>query len=80
MRIRIKFFSYFKDIVGAEEIEIDVRDRCTVEELLNVIAERWPEMFEEDQVIILKNGMPAKFTDTIDENDEIAILPPVSGG
>ena len=83
VKIKLKFFSIIKDITGIHELEIDFNGR-TVNELLNFIKSKWPQISEiesEIPLIVLIDGKVAKITDKIPSNEcEIAILPPVSGG
>lgn len=81
MKITIKMFAKIRDMVGADEVPLEVPDGCTVAELLAKLEEHHPNV----------SGMLAKSMVAIDnefaagdqvltETDEVAILPPVSGG
>ena len=82
MNLKIKLFSYLRDIVGKNEIDIEVENAIKVRDLIEILRSKWPKMNEVEYqaLIVLKNGVPAKLDDTVTEKDEIAILPPVSGG
>ena len=82
MNLRIKLFSYLRDIVGKNEIDIEVENAIKVRDLIEILRSKWPKMNEVEYqaLIVLKNGVPAKLDDIVTEEDEIAILPPVSGG
>jgi len=82
VNLRVKVISYLKDIVGKSEITIEVKDVVRVRDLIEILRSKWPRISEiEDQIlIVLKNGVPAKLDDVVTDKDDIAILPPVSGG
>lgn len=54
----------------------------TVAEVLRAAVERYPPAFESvlPTCMVWVNGEPAEATTPVVETDEVAILPPVSGG
>ncbi len=84
MRIRVKFFSIFRDCVGAPEVEIDVEgSRVLVRDVLDAIRRRWSKIEEVEKevpMIVVLNDKVAREDMEVHENDEIAIIPPASGG
>ena len=79
MRIKVKLFAAFREIVGAKEEEL--KDGTTVQMLLDDYVRRFPQMDRYREHIILsvnkEYGPPAK---VLKEGDEVSFLPPVSGG
>ncbi len=82
MMVKIKLFANFREIVGKSEIEIEAR---TVVELLKKLSENYPELRQ----FISKEGYVQIFVNLkrisdlnmkLNDNDTVAILPPVSGG
>ncbi|MEM0027319.1 MAG: molybdenum cofactor biosynthesis protein MoaE [Ignisphaera sp.] len=84
MKIRIKLFSLFRDIFNSNEIEIQVeKSSITIEELRDILIRinpRMREILNYIDPIIMVNGIVADMNTKISERDEIALLPPVSGG
>jgi len=92
MKVKVKFFAPFRELFGANESEIELRSASNVQELLNLLCdsdERREKIFDQfgelrPYVMILKNGQPIQMSGGIqtelEEGDEIAIFPPVSGG
>jgi len=88
----VKFFAPFRELFGANESEIELKNASDVRELLNLLcksSERRDKIFDQSgelrpYVMILKNGQPIQILDGVrtklEEGDEIAIFPPVSGG
>ncbi|RLF10738.1 MAG: molybdopterin synthase sulfur carrier subunit [Thermoprotei archaeon] len=93
MKVRVKFFAVVRELAGAKELEVEVNPECTVMSLLEELAHKLPSKFREyvfkggalsKSIIILVNGKgisELKGLDTkLSSGDEVAILPPVSGG
>ncbi len=92
MKVKVMFFAPFRELFGANEREIELEGASDVQELLNILCdsdERREKVFDQfgelrPYVMILKNGRPIQTLDGIrtelEEGDEIAIFPPVSGG
>ena len=81
MKIKVKLFAVFRDIVGAKEEELDVEPGITVQRLLDSYIVRFPQMARFREHIILsvnkEYGPPGK---VLKDRDEVSFLPPVSGG
>jgi len=92
MKIKVKFFAPFRELFGANESEIELRSAPDVRELLDLLCdsdERREKVFDQygelnSYVMILKNGRPIQtlggILTQLEDGDEIAIFPPVSGG
>jgi len=81
MKIRVKLYAAFRDIVGVKEEDLEVGNGTTVQMLLEDYIRRFPQMARFREHIILsvnkEYGAPAK---VLREGDEVSFLPPVSGG
>jgi molybdopterin converting factor subunit 1 len=81
LRIKVKLFASFRDIVGTKEEDITLPDGTTVQQLLEKYIERFPQMAKFREHIILSvnkdYGAPAR---VLKDGDEVSFLPPVSGG
>lgn len=88
-RIKVKLFANFREIAKLKEKELE---GDTVRVVLNVLCEEFPLMkkmlFKGDDmepfINVFLNGVDILVSGGLDtpvqENDEIAIFPPVSGG
>jgi molybdopterin synthase subunit MoaD len=80
MKVKVLYFSQVKDKVGKNEEEVEFEGK-TLKDLVDVLVNKYPNI--ED---ILKRSMFAvnESYETMDynlqDNDIIAIIPPVSGG
>ena len=81
----IKYFSWIKEHIGKSEEQIDLPDHIkNVNELikyLNEIDEKYNLIFDKKELIkIAVNKTYSSFETNINDNDEIAFFPPVTGG
>ena len=81
----VKYFSWIKEHIGKSEEQIDLPSNITnVNQLinyLNEIDEKYNIIFEKKELIkIAVNKTYSSFDTNINNNDEIAFFPPVTGG
>ena len=81
----IKYFSWIKEHIGKSEEQIELPDHIkNVNELinyLNEIDEKYNLIFDKKELIkIAVNKSYSSFDADINDNDEIAFFPPVTGG
>lgn len=80
-KIKVKLFAVLKEAVGKKEIIIAVPTGATVKMLKNKILQEYPSLDSYSNKFILSVNLKVATGDTIiTPRDEIAILPPVSGG
>ena len=75
----IKAFGVTKDILGGKGISIEIKGQ-TVGELRAELNERFPKLMGLKSLYIAVNNDYADETRMLVESDEIALIPPVSGG
>jgi molybdopterin converting factor subunit 1 len=81
MRVVVKFFSSYKEAVGASKAELDVEDGITVGALVEKLKGDNPNLAKlTDEIVVSVNLEYSLFDKVLTEGDEIALLPPVSGG
>ncbi|HUV61001.1 MAG TPA: molybdopterin converting factor subunit 1 [Thermoplasmata archaeon] len=81
VRIKVKLFASFRDIVGKKEEDVEIEEGATVQMLLEQYIDRFPDMARFREHIILSVNReygPSKLT--LKDGDEVSFLPPVSGG
>jgi molybdopterin synthase catalytic subunit len=81
VRVKVLFFGMLKDIVGRAEDHIEVADGARLESVFTRYARQFPRLTDLESSIVLACNQ--EFCDrsvAIREGDEIAFLPPVSGG
>ncbi len=81
MRVRVLFFGVLKDIVGRSEDSMEVGPGCTVAVVFENYAERFATLRERrPSIVFARNREFTSASTPLSDNDEIAFLPPVSGG
>jgi len=80
MKLYILFFGITKDIVGSNKLELDVKDEMTVQSLKEYFQNIYPEFKRLNSFAIAVNSVYVRDNLTLQTGDEIAIIPPVSGG
>ncbi len=76
--MRVLFFGMLKDIVGRSEEELDLPAGAVMEDVWSHYSPRLKQF--ESSVVLARNQEFANRSTPIAEGDEIAFLPPVSGG
>jgi molybdopterin converting factor subunit 1 len=81
MQVRVLYFGVLKDMVGHRSCEMDLPEGLSVGELverhgaqMGASKELW------DSIAVAVNQQYAKAGDVLQDGDEVALLPPVSGG
>ena len=81
MRIRVLLFGVLKDIYERSSEELDLPLGATLADVLEHYRRRAPEQRTLFPVLALSvNQQYAQITHSLREGDEVALLPPVSGG
>jgi molybdopterin converting factor subunit 1 len=81
MRVCVLYFGVLKDLVGHGRSEMDLAESASVAELLE--AHRRLVKGREslwDSIAVAVNQEYARAGDVLKDGDEVALLPPVSGG
>src|SRR5450631_2280691 len=81
MRVRVLFFGILKEIVGKPADEIDLPDGASVRDVLARYESHMPRLRESLPSLALAVNQQYAGPDTkLKPDDEVALLPPVSGG
>jgi len=81
MQVKLLFFATLKDIVGSRELQLDVPAGSTIADLLTRLEGKYPRF--KDYRPVLLTAINEEYVGKeapINEGDEVAIFPPVSGG
>jgi len=81
MRVRVLFFGRLKDIVGRSEEDAELSEGARVEDLFARYGRSFPELAQfRASVVASVNQEFAEWRSPLSSGDEVAFLPPVSGG
>src|SRR5579871_6360385 len=81
VRVRVLFFGMLKDIVGRSEDQVELEDGAQLGSVFERYAQQFPKLGQLASSIVLACNQ--QFSDraaVVRDGDEIAFLPPVSGG
>lgn len=79
MKYKIKTYGIAREMMGGSLVEIDA-DVRSVGELRSLLVARYPDLADLRSLFIAVNLEYAADHAELNENDEIALIPPVSGG
>ena len=80
MKINIVLYGIARDIIGASKHEFEVEKEISVSELLLKLKEEFPKFELLTSLLVAVNDEYAEQNYMIQENDEVVLIPPVSGG
>ncbi|WP_433966121.1 MoaD/ThiS family protein [Tunturiibacter gelidiferens] len=79
--MRVLYFGVLKDVFGGSGEDVELADKASVADLISVCRGRaagaagvW------DSMAVAVNQEYARGVDVLKDGDEVALLPPVSGG
>lgn len=79
MRVRVLYFGMLRERFGKGEESVEFADGVTVADVLNVYRVHGPA-FTWDSIAVAVNREYARAETVLQDGDEVALLPPVSGG
>jgi len=80
MRINVLAFGVAKEIFGQQSVSLELFNDATVYNVKYVLEKQYPRLKQLKSYMVAVNNEYALPGDTVHERDEIAIIPPVSGG
>ena len=81
--ITLKYFASLRAIAEKEEDSLNIENPITIDQLSDIISKTAPKMgaiIREKKVMISVNQEMASADTIIHDGDEVAFLPPFSGG
>ena len=81
MRVTVKFFARLKDLAGTGELVREVPAPATVQTIWTSLTSEMPALIQyEGTMSVAVNAEYTKMAAAVRDGDEVAFLPPVSGG
>ena len=84
MKIRVLFFSVLRDYVKLREMVLEFNDSPLLADVVSKVYALFPELNELERrgikIYALVNGEAKPMSYIVKPSDEVAFIPPVSGG
>jgi len=81
INVRVRLFAIQRELAGAREVTVDLADGADVEAAWTAVAARFPVLAPgRASLRFARNGDYAEPTTPLADGDEVAMIPPVSGG
>ena len=81
MKIRIRGFGILQDVLGTSELPLEVQDGTQAADAVRQLADSHPGLQPHlTKISFAVNNEIAGGSAVLSENDELLLLPPVSGG
>jgi molybdopterin synthase catalytic subunit len=81
MRISVRLFAIQRELVGSREVPLELSDGATIEAAWDALTARFPVLAPgRPSIRFARNGEYAEPAEALADGDELACIPPVSGG
>jgi MoaE-MoaD fusion protein len=81
LRVRVRLFAMQRELAGARQVEVELPTTATIEDAWLAIVERFPVLAPGRPALrFARNGGYAPADTRLVDGDEVAMIPPVSGG
>jgi molybdopterin converting factor subunit 1 len=81
MRVTVRLFARLRDLAGSGELVRDVANPATVETVWRSLVDEMPDLGAYERTMsVAVNADYSKMSAKVHDGDEVAFLPPVSGG
>jgi MoaE-MoaD fusion protein len=78
--VSVRLFAGLRERAGADRVEVELRDGASVSELLEALAATPVGLLRPGQCVVAVNREYARADEPVRAGDEVALIPPVSGG
>ncbi len=81
LRVRVRLFAMQRELAGTREVALELPDGATIEDAWHALVERFPVLVPgRTAVRFARNSEYAPPETRLADGDEVAMIPPVSGG
>jgi sulfur-carrier protein len=81
VRVTVKLFAAYREMAGAAALPLDLPEGATVGDALGALESMHPAVAAAGyRPLAARNQVHARSDDVLNDGDEVAFFPPVSGG
>jgi MoaE-MoaD fusion protein len=81
MKVKVRMFAGLKELVGGPEIAVELNEGATIADLEDELGRDYPRLKPLLGSLAFAVGDEYQIRDhVLHDNDEVALLPPISGG
>lgn len=81
MKVKLRFFAIYREMAGAKEAELELEKEATVAQLLERLSQKFPQItINRAATLVAVNREYVDADFALTDGDEVALIPPVSGG
>lgn len=81
LKIKVRLFAHYRERLGQGDLEVELANGATVASLLQRLKEAYPTLpLNQKGLLVAVNKEYAEPSHLLKEGDEVALIPPVSGG
>ena len=80
MKIIARFFALYREKTGLSSVVVELPDGSTANDLMDHLHLEYESLPKWDGIMIAINSEYSDFKTLLYDNDEVAFIPPVSGG
>ncbi len=80
MTVVVKFFALGKELIGENQLEMTLPEGATAGELIAQLKKKHPRFAALTSFLVAVNLEYAELNTPLKNGDEVAVIPPVSGG
>ena len=80
MKLNLLLFGITKELIGQSNLTYELPEAATVPQLMARLKQDYPALKDLDAMLVAVNNEYSQEDQVLHEHDEIALIPPVSGG
>lgn len=80
MRLEVLLFASYRESVGLGRLTLYLDEGATVRDLAHAMRSRFPGLPEPSRIVVAVNNEYQEHDFVLSNGDEVALIPPVSGG